>query len=316
MYHAASVAVRRVWERSKRCAGSWAAESQPAAGSRADQHIAGLERAAGQLEHALYQMQTAQQRVRYAAIRGLARHSGWDPRDLSGFESSVFSQNGEDGVLQEILHRIGVASKFFVEIGAHATEANCLVLADILGWRGCFLESDGEHLEHLRRKYAGIDAVAVVAARVTADNIDALLDRCDVAAEVDVLSIDVDGNDYWLWRAMRRFRPRVVVIEYNASLPAAARLVQPYETDSEWDGSAFFGASRGAMLELAHAKGYRLVHCDIAGVNLFFVCAELAGNRFLPESEVASRPVNYALSAALHPAPTSGRTYVEPPSPG
>ena len=315
MYHAASVAIRRGWERSMRWLGSWAGVAQPAASSQVDQHLAGLDRAAGQLERAVYQLQVAQQRLRYASIRSLGQRSGWDQRDLSSYESSVFSQNGEDGVLQEILHRIGVRGKFFVEIGAHATEANCLVLADILGWRGCFLESDGEHLEHLRRKYEGIDAVTVVAARVTADNIDALLDRCDVAADVDVMSIDVDGNDYWLWRGLQRYRPRVIVIEYNASLPAAARLVQPYETHSKWDGSAFFGASRAAMVELAHAKGYRLVHCDIAGVNLFFVCAELAGNGFLPESEVASRPVNYALSAALHPAPSSGRAYVEPPFP-
>lgn len=263
----------------------------------------------------MYQLQTAQKRLRYASIRAMAQRSGWDPRDLSGYESSVFSQNGEDGVLQEILHRIGVRGRFFVEIGAHATEANCLVLADILGWSGCFFESDGEHLEHLRRKYEGIDAVTVVAARVTADNIDALLDRCDVAPDVDVLSIDVDGNDYWLWRALQRHRPRIIVIEYNASLPATARLVQPYDPHSNWDGSAFFGASRSAMVELAHAKGYRLVHCDIAGVNLFFVCAELAGSGFLPESEVASRPVNYALSAALHPAPSSGRSYVDPQPP-
>ena len=315
MYHAASVAVQRAWARSKRRVGLWARARQPVAASQADQHLAALDRAVGQLEHTVYQLQTAQQRLRYASIRSLGERSGWDPHDLSGYESSVFSQNGEDGVLQEILHRIGVRGRTFVEIGAHATEANCLVLADILGWRGCFLESEGEHLEHLRRKYEGLAAVAVVAARVTADNIDALLDRCDVAVDVDVLSIDVDGNDYWLWRALQRHRPRIIVIEYNASLPAAALLVQPYDTHSKWDGSAFFGASRAAMVELAHAKGYRLVHSDIAGVNLFFVCAELAGNRFLPESEVASRPVNYALSAALHPAPSSGRAYVEPPPP-
>lgn len=292
---------------------SLAAEPEPPATSRGDLQISALEHALEQLEQALYQMQTAQQRLRYAAIRELAVRSAWDARDLSGFEASVFSQNGEDGVLQEILHRIGIAGGYFVEIGAHAAEANCLLFADVLGWRGCFLESDGDHLVHLQRKYEGVDAVAVVAARVTAENIDALLDSCDVPADIDVLSIDVDGNDYWLWRALHGHRPRIIVIEYNAGLPAAARLVQPYDAESGWDGTAFFGASRGALLDLAHAKGYRLVHGDIAGVNLFFVRAELAADGFLPEDEVARRPVNYSLSAALHQAPRAGRTYVEPP---
>lgn len=305
--------MQRAWARSKRWVGARSAAPERAA-PHTDDRVARLEHLLGEMKDRLqYQLQTAQQRQRYAPIRELALRSGWDPRDLSGFESSVFSQNGEDGVLQEILRRIGIGERYFVEIGAHAAEANCLVFADILGWRGCFVEADHERLIHLQRKYAGVDTVTVIETRVAADTIDVTLETRDIPADFDVLSIDVDGNDYWLWRGLQRHRPRVVVIEFNASLPADSRLVQPYDGESQWDGTAFFGASRGALLDLAHAKGYRLVHCDIAGVNLFFVREDLAEHGFLPERDVVSRPVNYALSAALHPEPAAGRAYVDAP---
>ena len=89
-------------------------------------------------------------------------------------------------------------------------------------------------------------------------------------------SIDVDGIDLGIWRALSIARPRLVVIEYNAALDPAAALVQPLEPPREWDGTDFFGASLGALRRVGREKGYRLVHTDVTGVNAFFVREDLA----------------------------------------
>jgi hypothetical protein len=99
-----------------------------------------------------------------------------------------------------------------------------------------------------------------------------------------VLSIDVDGNDYWIWEAIESYRPRIVVIEYNAQLDPARRLVQRLDpSPGAYDGSDDFGASLGALRELGERKGYRLAHTELTGTNAFFVRADLTADPPLPE---------------------------------
>ena len=102
---------------------------------------------------------------------------------------------------------------------------------------------------------------------VTAENIESLFAANQVLEEIDLLSIDIDGNDYWVWQAIERYRPRVVVVEYNAIWPPDATWVQAYDATRPWDGTTHHGASIGALTVLAEKKGYRLV-CDVdfAGV--------------------------------------------------
>lgn len=194
------------------------------------------------------------------------------PRGLTGAELGVCSQNGEDGVIHEIFRRIGAQARYFVEFGVgEGEQGNCVLLADRYRWRGLFMEADPAAYSALEAKYESTDGVATSHARVTADNIDLLLTQARVPQVFDLLSIDTDGNDYWIWRAIQAFRPRVVVVEYNGNLPLDRQLVMPRDDGHAWDGTDYFGASLAAYRILATSKSYRLVHTDRTGTNAFFV---------------------------------------------
>lgn len=247
----------------------------------------------------------------YSAVRELAERYKVSPLDLTPFELKAFSQNGEDGVIQEVLRRIGAGSGTFAEFGiGSGVEGNCVFLAQVLGWRGVFLEGDAAAYERLALRYEHVPGVTAAQAYVEPATIDEVLPNAGVVAEPDVLSIDVDGNDYYLWEALTSVRPRLVVIEYNAALDPAAQLVQPYSPTGP-DGTAFFGASLGALEALGKRKGYRLVHTELAGVNAFFVRQELAGDAFLPLTAVPRRPPNYYLDdVTMHAPADPAREYV------
>ena len=236
-----------------------------------------------------------------------------DTLPLTPFELRVFSQNGEDGALAEILRRTGAPERFFVEFGVESgREGNCVYLADVVGWRGLFMEADADLYQMLERKYAGQSAVRTDKAEVTPENVEDLFRQAGVPADFDVLSIDIDGQDYWIWRAIASFRPRVVVIEYNSALDPRRRLVQPYERNVGWDGTDYFGASLGALQALADSKGYRLVHAELSGVNAFFVRADLAPDAFPDPVDVALRGApNYFQSGYAHPRAYSARPYID-----
>lgn len=257
-------------------------------------------------------------RVVYEALSRLAgryaEHAPGAPRpdgDLTRHELRVFSQNGEDGVIEEILRRIGIVSRACVEFGVETgIEGNCIFLADVLGWDALFMEGHPDRFAALAAKYRHRPGVTTRNAMVGPGNIDALLAEAGVPTELDVLSIDVDGADYWIWQAIERVRPRVVVVEYNSALDPARRLVQPLEPAGGWDGTDYFGASLGALTSLAHEKGYRLVHTDLAGVNAFYVARELAAP-FPPEERVPVRAPNYFLTGRGHPPHEGGRAYLD-----
>lgn len=245
------------------------------------------------------------QQIRYLALGQLLARSPEQPVDLTLFELSVFSQNGEDGVVQEILRRIGVSRRFFVELGCSSNESNCLLLADAFGWSGLFIDANETEFHALSRKYRAASGIRVVQDVVTADNFQDILRREEVPNEFDLLSIDVDGNDYWIWQALEDYRPRMVVIEYNASLPHDRSLVQPNDSGISWDGTESFGASAGALRDLARQKNYRLVHTDLSGTNAFFVREDLADSALAIDSEAQVRAPNYFLYGLTHRLPVA-----------
>ncbi|HEX2129986.1 MAG TPA: hypothetical protein VHH15_00385 [Actinophytocola sp.] len=244
-------------------------------------------------------------------IRQVDVKPGGAPEELAltGYEYRVFSQNGEDGVLAEILRRVGATERFFVEFGVESgREGNCVALADVAGWRGLFMEADPSFNHLLHQKYRWNTNVTTLHATVTPDRVNELFDAAHVPAEPDIVSIDIDGGDYWVWRALDR-RPRVVVVEYNSGLSPDERLVQPLDTP-EWSGTQFFGASLGALVALGTEKGYRLVHCELAGANAFFVRDDLAAD-FLEPGDVQRRGPNYFLTSYGHPNDDTGREFVD-----
>lgn len=215
-------------------------------------------------------------------------------------------------MIGEILSRIGIVANFFVEFGVESgREGNCVFLADVLGWAGLFIEADELLFASLNRKYIAGDRVKTSRAAVRPDNVEGLFAAADVPAELDVLSIDVDGRDYWIWEALQAYRPRVVVIEYNAALAARGTVVQPRDYDQPWDGTDYFGASLEALSVLGERKDYRLVHTDLAATNAFFVRADLADGHFPAGDDVPRhQEPNYFLRGCRHPPDPANRQYV------
>jgi SAM-dependent methyltransferase len=232
---------------------------------------------------------------------------------LTEFELRCFSQHGEDGVIAELLTRIGVTTAFFVEFGIESgREGNCVFLADVLNWSGLFIEPDAQKFSELNEKYAANATVRTVTATVTPENVEQLFEQASVPPEPDILSIDVDGQDYWIWEALDAYRPRIVVIEYNAALPPGRRLVQPKGYAEEWDGTDYFGASLDALCALAERKGYTLAHTDLAAINAFFVRSDLAQDAVARPDQVPRRSQpNYFMTAFRHTPDPRQRQYAD-----
>jgi O-antigen/teichoic acid export membrane protein len=232
---------------------------------------------------------------------GYVTGSRRDARELASYERKVTSQNGEDGVIAELLARSGSGSRWFVEFGAASgQEASCVQLADAEGYDGLFIEADDDAYAALAAKYAANPRVRTLQAFVTDANVQDLFAQAGVPPEPDVLSIDIDGIDYWVWEAITDYRPRIVVAEYNAHLDADSPLTVPREHRDGWDGTDYFGAGLGALRDLARARGYRLVYTDVTGTNAFFVRADLPGD-YPPEDDVVVHPPNYLGAGIRHP---------------
>jgi hypothetical protein len=227
---------------------------------------------------------------------GKPRHA--DPKRLLRYGFKVYSQCDEDGIIQEIFRRIGTANRTFVEFGVEtAIECNTVKLL-IEGWRGLWLDGLEGHVAQIRTKFAAFlndDRLRVLHSFVTAENINSLLRQGGVTGDIDLLSIDIDNNDYWVWKAIEIVKPRVAVIEYNATLRPPLSLVVPYDPMQTWNGSNYFGASLEALVRLGRDKGYRLVGCSIGGANAFFVQDAVAGDLFLdpPTAEEHYEPPRY-----------------------
>jgi hypothetical protein len=208
-----------------------------------------------------------------------------DPKCLSHHEYKLFSQNGEDGIIAEIFRRIGTTKKYFVEFGAADGAQNNTALLVRQGWSGLWMDADSPAVQRAKAAYRAEIAGAkltVLETFITAENIEDLFRQGQVPEEFDLLSIDIDRNDYHVWEKITHYRPRVVVIEYNGALPPTMDWVTPY--DAKAFGGTGMGNGNGASLKalerLGARKGYSLVGCDLCGVNAFFVRDDLLGDHF------------------------------------
>ena len=216
--------------------------------------------------------------------RHLLKQDKYDnPKNLNRYEMKVLSQNGEDGIIREIFHRIGAQSKVFVEIGAGDGRENNTSFLLLQGWSGFWIEGNRKAVRRIKDFYKGSIAknqLKVTPAYVSAENITGIINQAQIPIDFDLLSLDIDLNTYWLWNAIIELRPRVVVVEYNANFPPDVEWVVEYDAMRTWDKSKYFGASLKAYERLGRKLGYHLVGCDLAGVNAFFVKEDLTGDCF------------------------------------
>lgn len=202
------------------------------------------------------------------------------PRELGNFASTTYSQNGEDGILAEIFRRIDTTNRRFVEFGVQNGEQCCSRLLLEQGWQGVWLEGSQEWATSARNRFGHL-GVDVRNAFLTRENIVDWFRKCDVPEVPDLVSIDIDGCDWWMWEAIgQHYRPRVVVVEYNASAGPNLDWTMPYVPDHKFDETVYFGASLKAFVRLGLLFGYELVGCDPQGINAFFVRRELVDDQF------------------------------------
>jgi len=200
------------------------------------------------------------------------KHTG-----INRYESSLHSQNGEDGIIRYIFSVIGFESRYFVEFGFGAHQCNSLRLLLHESFEGLLMDGSEEQCRifNLSCKKMQLSNVLAVNAFIDVTNLQKLIVLNDVPDQIDFLSIDVDGNDYWLWEILDCINPRVVCIEYNSGIGPNYSWSTPYSANFERFSahpSGFFaGASLKALESLGQRKGYRLVACDSTGTNAFFI---------------------------------------------
>jgi hypothetical protein len=224
--------------------------------------------------------------------------AGWrEIGDLRAYERTVFSQNGEDGIIEEILRRIGVTNKFFVEFGVEWGEVcNCARLVVEEQWQGLFIEANRKHFDKLVERYRPYKNIQCANEYVNSTTIQKILAEHGVPKELDLLSIDIDGNDYWVWKSIEDWRPRLLVIEYNPTKGPNQLWVMAENPNHIWDGTNYFGASLASLKKLSEKKGYTLVATDSRGVNAFFVRDDLVG-----EGKFLDPVLHYHFSELNHP---------------
>jgi hypothetical protein len=205
-----------------------------------------------------------------------------NPKRLERYGFKVYSQFDEDGIIQEIFRRIGTTDRRFVEFGVeNGLENNTLKLL-VEGWRGLWIEDSEGWVAAIRERFADVLSAGRLTLRpafVTAENIGDLIAPW-ATGEIDLLSIDIDGNDFHIWEALHAIRPRVIVIEYNAKFPPPMSIVQEYQPDNIWKGTDYMGASLEALVRLGSRLGYSLVGTNFVGLNAFFVRNDLLGGNF------------------------------------
>lgn len=185
---------------------------------------------------------------------------------LTRFEKKVYSQNGEDGILELLTRWIGSNNRYFVEFGVQTgIECNTRYLREVLKFAGLMMDGTYEN-----------KSIGLYKHFITAENINSLFDEYSVPYEFSVLSIDIDLNDLWVWKAIdNKYRPHIVVIEYNSTFPPPLSVTIPYDPYSTPNETCYFGGSLQAMNCVARQKGYKLIYCENNGVNAFFISEDL-----------------------------------------
>ena len=242
---------------------------------------------------------TASQLTLLNSYRALVSAGRTLPR-LEDVGFSAYSQGDDDGILWFLLAVVGIGPRLAVEICAgDGIECNTSNLLINHGWHGLLVDGDRDNVERGRRFYRAHRRTYVfppvfVQEWVTRGNVNALVSSQGFSDEVDVLSLDLDGVDYWVWEALDVIVPRIVVVEYQDVLGPDRALTVPYADD--FDASrygqlhgafTFAGASLAAFVKLASRKGYRLVGVNRYGFNAFFLRNDLAPD-LLPERQIAS----------------------------
>jgi hypothetical protein len=199
-------------------------------------------------------------------------------------EFKVYSQWGEDGIIQYLINNIEIKNKVFIEFGVeNYKESNTRFLLVNNNWSGLVIDGDPKNIEVIKND--GISwrhNIKAEGSFITADNIDSIFSKNGIKGEIGILSVDIDGNDYWVWDSIKSVNPSIVICEYNSLFGSSKKVTTPYKEDfvrfKEHYTFVYYGASISALTELANLKGYSLVFGNSNGNNAFFVRNDLLGD--------------------------------------
>ena len=252
---------------------------------RVEQHMSNI---SSQLEGIKGDMSRLAATSHQSMVRELLRDSRYlDKKRLEPSGFSVGSQNEEDGILVEIFRRIGLKNKKFFEFGVGTGLQNCTVYFLLAGWGGGWVEINAAKYKFIEQKfkyYVASDILSLTNIPVTPDNIDIIANNLNIPNDVDLMSIDIDGNDYFIFEQMK-LRPRVLVIEYNGLFPPPHKIVQAYDPDYVYSPDTYLGASLQSLTDLATKKGYKLVGTNLSGLNAFYVRDDCYSTDLFPEPD-------------------------------
>jgi hypothetical protein len=202
---------------------------------------------------------------------------------LENAEFRIFSQFGDDGIIQYVIGHLKDIPKTFIEFGVESyTESNTRFLLMNNNWSGFIMDGSDHHIDSVKSSYYYWRyELQAKAAFITTENINDLL-RKRPFANVGILHIDLDGNDFWIWKAINCIEPSVVIVEYNSIFGQDRSISVPYAQDfgrtQAHYSNLYFGASLSALTSLALEKGYVLIGSNSAGNNAYFIRHDLVND--------------------------------------
>ena len=215
-------------------------------------------------------------------------------KSLKEVEFKVYSQWGEDGIIQYLIQILPILNKTFIEFGVQDyTEANTRFLLEADNWSGMIMDGSKENMDTVRREdiYWRYDLNAVPVF-ITRENINTLLLKSGFDRDLGILSIDIDGNDYWVWKEINVMQPRIIICEYNPIFGKKEEVTTIYKADfdrtREHYSNLLFGASLQALISLGKEKGYTFIGTCSNAANAFFVRNDLI--KYLPKELLIDQP--------------------------
>lgn len=205
-------------------------------------------------------------------------------KNIQEAEFSVFSQWGDDGIIQYLIHTLDIRNKTFIEFGVqNYLEANTRFLLMNNNWEGLVIDGSEENIDFIKKDTISCNySLNSCAQFITKENLNSLIKENGFEGEIGILHIDVDGNDYWFWEELNVVNPEIVIMEYNSVFGNKAPISVPYKKDfyvtNEHFSNLYFGASLKAHNHMAGKKGYTLVGSNSHGNNAYFVRNDRLGN--------------------------------------
>jgi hypothetical protein len=198
---------------------------------------------------------------------------------LSEVEYKVFSQFGDDGIIQYLINKIDIPNHSFIEFGVeNYKESNTRFLLINDNWSGLVIDGSADNINYINNDIiSSYHELHAIHSFITAENINELIAQflsLGFNKEIGLLSIDIDGNDYWVWKAITIIEPIIVVVEYNSLLGAEKSLTIPYDGNfvrNTKHNIMYWGSSLNAFVTLASKKNYAFIGCNAAGNNAYFV---------------------------------------------